>query len=190
MLQLAPRPCQHGTLQFNKQSPKSKRFLRVRMSTLRPNGTWPDVDYTTGCDAQAASWPAQEHWSRISLYSFVLYNKFVSLNMSVDTFSAAWHGGLKNALQFANSSALRANISLAMNFWFENDFTDPSCLDFGGESACPCGTPGLWDTNWYSNVQISAFPLLHVLADGQCDGVVYVDHSYSWLCRQVVPSVE
>ncbi|KAF7791830.1 hypothetical protein EIP86_002854 [Pleurotus ostreatoroseus] len=106
------------------------------LSTLGPNGQWPDseVDYTTGCDAEKANWPAQEHWKRIV------------------TFTAAWHGGFKGASQFANDSTLRSAISLAMGFWFANDFTDPSCIDSGGDAACPCGTPGFWNTNWFSNV--------------------------------------
>lgn len=29
------------------------------LSTLDPNGQWPDVDYTTGCPAQRANWPAE-----------------------------------------------------------------------------------------------------------------------------------
>jgi len=66
--------------------------------------------------------------------------------------SAAWHGGLKGAEQYANSPALASAISSAMNFWFSRDFTLPECLDQGGTSACPCGTPGFWNTNWFSNV--------------------------------------
>ncbi|KAI0043192.1 polysaccharide lyase family 8 protein [Auriscalpium vulgare] len=97
-------------------------------------GQWPDVDYTTGCPAQTGSWPAQQHWSRIT------------------TFSAAWHGGLKNAAQWVQNTQLRAAIALAMGFWFDNDFTDPGCLDSGGTDVCPCGTPGLWNTNWFSNI--------------------------------------
>ncbi|KAF8973957.1 polysaccharide lyase family 8 protein [Flammula alnicola] len=106
------------------------------LSTLGSDGKWPDseINYTTGCDAQAASWPAQSHWSRIN------------------TFAAAWHGGLKNAAQFAGNATLRASTSSAMNFWFSNDFTVPACLDSGGTAACPCSTPGLWNTNWDSNV--------------------------------------
>ncbi|OJT12944.1 Chondroitinase-AC [Trametes pubescens] len=104
------------------------------LSTLESNGQWPDVDYTAGCDAPTANWKAQTHWSRIL------------------TFSSAWHGGLKNAAQFVQSSQVRSAISSAMGFWFSNDFANPSCLDSGGEAACPCGTPGLWNTNWFSNV--------------------------------------
>ena len=66
--------------------------------------------------------------------------------------SAAWHGGLRGAKQYANSSALASAISSAMNFWFSRDFTPPGCLDQGGTSVCPCGTPGFWNTNWFSNV--------------------------------------
>jgi len=29
------------------------------------SGKWPDVDYTTGCDARRANWPAQIHWTRL-----------------------------------------------------------------------------------------------------------------------------
>ncbi|KAI0322716.1 polysaccharide lyase family 8 protein [Amylostereum chailletii] len=106
------------------------------LASLGADGKWPDseVDYTTGCDAQTASWPAQEHWRRIQ------------------TFSAAWHGGLDGAGQWFQSNELRSAISSAMQFWFENDFTDAACLDSGGEASCPCGTPGLWNTNWFPNV--------------------------------------
>ncbi|KAI0778155.1 polysaccharide lyase family 8 protein [Trametes elegans] len=104
------------------------------LSTLQSTGTWPDVDYTAGCDAPKANWKAQTHWQRIL------------------TLSSAWHGGLKNADQFVQNSSVRAAISSAMGFWFSNDFTIPACLDSGGEDACPCGTPGLWNQNWFSNV--------------------------------------
>jgi len=69
--------------------------------------------------------------------------------------SAAWHGGLKGAEQYANDPALASAISSAMNFWFSRDFTLLGCLDQGGTNACPCGTPGFWNTNWFSNVSFS-----------------------------------
>ncbi|OCH96194.1 polysaccharide lyase family 8 protein [Obba rivulosa] len=103
-------------------------------SSLEANGQWPDVDYTAGCDAPTANWAAENHWSRIL------------------TLAAGWHGGFAGASQFVQSTTLRSAISLAMGFWFSNDFTDPSCIDSGGDAACPCGTPGLWNTNWFSNV--------------------------------------
>jgi hypothetical protein len=38
-----------------------------RLSSLGSDGKWPDseVDYTTGCAARRANWPAQDHWLRI-----------------------------------------------------------------------------------------------------------------------------
>ena len=71
--------------------------------------------------------------------------------------SAAWHGGLKGAEQYAGNPDLAGAISSAMDFWFSRDFTVPGCLDQGGTSTCPCGTPGLWNTNWFSNVSYSEF---------------------------------
>ncbi|KAG1783909.1 polysaccharide lyase family 8 protein [Suillus placidus] len=106
------------------------------IAELGANGQWPssEVDYTTGCDAQRSNWPAQAHWQRIS------------------TMAAAWHGGLSGGQQYVNDSQTLAAISLAMDYWFANDFTNPACLDYGGTPTCPCGTPGFWNTNWFSNV--------------------------------------
>ncbi|KAG6906113.1 hypothetical protein DXG01_015861 [Tephrocybe rancida] len=106
------------------------------LSTLDSNGKWPDsqINYATGCNAQEASWPAQSHWSRIN------------------TFAAAWHGGFKNAAQWAGDAQLRTAISNAMNFWFSQDFPIPACIDSGGTAACPCSTPGFWNTNWSGNI--------------------------------------
>lgn len=64
----------------------------------------------------------------------------------------AWNGGLAGAEQYARDATIRSSITRAMGYWFANDFTVPACLDSGGTAACPCGTPGLWNTNWYSNI--------------------------------------
>ncbi|CAK5268181.1 unnamed protein product [Mycena citricolor] len=105
------------------------------LSTLNASGQWADVDYTTGCPAQRANWPAEIHWNRIS------------------TMAGAWHGGVPGAAaSLAGSAALRAGVRSAMDFWFANDFTVPACLDSGGGTACPCGTPGFWNTNWFPNI--------------------------------------
>jgi len=66
--------------------------------------------------------------------------------------AGAWHGGLAGAEQYASDPELRAAITLAMDFWFTNDFTNPACLDSGGTATCPCGTPGFWNTNWFPNI--------------------------------------
>ena len=87
------------------------------------------------------------------------------------TLAAAFHGGFKNADQWNNNATLGSAISLAMDYWFSNDLTNIHCLDAGGTDACrkiiitsnismisekmlfiACGTPGFWNTNWFSNV--------------------------------------
>lgn len=68
------------------------------------------------------------------------------------TMSAAWHGGVPGGEQWVNDSSLATAISSAMDYWFANDFTVAACLDQGGTDECPCGTPGLWNGNWFSNV--------------------------------------
>ncbi|KAJ6552997.1 chondroitin AC/alginate lyase [Mycena capillaripes] len=109
-------------------------FISSWLSTLNLSGQWPDVDYTTGCPAQRANWPAENHWVRIS------------------TMAGAYHGGLAGAEQYVKDPSLRASISLAMGYWFANDFKVPACLDSGGTATCPCGTPGFWNTNWFPNI--------------------------------------
>ncbi|CAA7266471.1 unnamed protein product [Cyclocybe aegerita] len=119
----------------------SPNSIPAWLSSLDSRGKWPDneVDYTTGCEARRANWPAQEHWQRI-------------LRMA-----GAWHGGVLGGDQFVKDPNLRAAISRAMDYWFGRDFANnPSCLDSGGTTACPCDNPdnSLWNTNWYSNVSI------------------------------------
>ncbi|KAI1790344.1 polysaccharide lyase family 8 protein [Ganoderma leucocontextum] len=106
------------------------------LSTLGDDGKWPDseIDYTTGCTARRANWPAEGHWQRLVVMA------------------AAWHGGLANDSNYVNDSSLLNAISSGLDYWFINDFTDPDCLDQGGLAACPCGTPGFWNTNWFSNI--------------------------------------
>ncbi|EMD42021.1 polysaccharide lyase family 8 protein [Gelatoporia subvermispora B] len=103
------------------------------VSTLT-DGRWPDseVDYTAGCNARRANWPAQDHWRRLLAMASVWYNE-------TDGHSA-------------RRDDLRDSIFQGMEYWFSNDFTNPHCLDQGGTSLCPCTEPGLWNTNWYSNI--------------------------------------
>ena len=68
--------------------------------------------------------------------------------------AAAWHGGVPDASNYVNDSSLLSAIASAMDYWFINDFTDAACLDQGSLAACPCGTPGFWNTNWFSNVSL------------------------------------
>ncbi|GAB1520800.1 hypothetical protein RhiTH_003888 [Rhizoctonia solani] len=108
------------------------------MSKIREDGTWADVDYTTGCDARRANWPASVHWTRILAMAGAYY-------------------GTPGVTEYAKSPELWGVISRAMDYWFANDFGtigNGACMDGGGlvDDLCPCGTPGLWNTNWYSNV--------------------------------------
>ncbi|KLO20285.1 hypothetical protein SCHPADRAFT_842659, partial [Schizopora paradoxa] len=123
-------------LPFIIASVNSPSELLSWFSTLGSNGQWPasEIDYTTGCNAQRANWPAEVHWTRIA------------------TMSAAFHGGLAGADQWVGDTELLNAIRSAMDFWFGNDFTNNACLDQGGLPACPCGTPGFWNTNWFSNI--------------------------------------
>ncbi|CAE6389457.1 unnamed protein product [Rhizoctonia solani] len=109
------------------------------LNTLGDDGKWSEVDYKTGCEAQRANWPAGNHWNRILVLA------------------AAYHGGVNGTEQYINSPQVRDALSRSMGYWFANDFgtvANGECLDRGGQPAekCPCGTPGLWNTNWYSNV--------------------------------------
>ncbi|PFH54509.1 polysaccharide lyase family 8 protein [Amanita thiersii Skay4041] len=108
------------------------------LSTLGPDGKWPDsdVDYTTGCEARRANWPAQEHWQRLLVMA------------------GAWHGGLKGAEQYTKDNTIRQSITIGMAYWFSRDIANLACLDSGGTDSCPCANPdnSLWNTNWFSNI--------------------------------------
>lgn len=45
----------------------SNTFLSS-LDTASADGTWPDVDYTAGCPARRANWPAQVHWLHIRMF--------------------------------------------------------------------------------------------------------------------------
>lgn len=119
------------------------------------------MDYTAGCDAPTANWKAEEHWSRIrkqvSVLSISAAANHLLVCPHVVTLASAFHGGLEGADQFVKSNQVRSAISSAMGFWFSNDFSNIACLDQGGEAACACGTSGLWNRNWFSNVRLFAF---------------------------------
>ncbi|KAG7099076.1 hypothetical protein E1B28_000951 [Marasmius oreades] len=106
------------------------------LSLLGEDGKFSDVNYATGCAAQRANWPAQDHWTRL-----------VSM-------ASAWHGGLPNTDEYVRNATLASIISISMNWWFNRDFQNPACLTEGGTSSCPCDSNDqtLWNTNWFSNV--------------------------------------
>ena len=67
--------------------------------------------------------------------------------------SAVWHD--EEYRVNGTNTPLTATISAAMKFWFDRDYTNDNCLDRGGRSECGCDTPGIWNTNWFSNVNNS-----------------------------------
>jgi hypothetical protein len=76
---------------------------------------------------------------------------------STETLAAAWHGGLDDAPEeMVQNATVHDAISLAMNWWFDRDFTNPSCLYDGGTTACPCDAneQHMYNTNWFSNVRL------------------------------------
>ncbi|CAE6479342.1 unnamed protein product [Rhizoctonia solani] len=120
----------------------SKDEINNYIANIQPDGRWSEIDYSAGCDARRASWPAGAHWSRI-------------LKMAV-----AYKGGITD---YEGNPELLSALRLAMGHWFANDYStigDGSCMDrdFLSSNNCPCGTPGLWGPNWFSNViQVPTF---------------------------------
>ncbi|CAO3646882.1 unnamed protein product [Cunninghamella blakesleeana] len=49
---------------------------------------------------------------------------------------------------------LLEKVMKGLDFWFDNDYTNEDCTMSGGKSYknCPCGTPGLWNMKWDSQV--------------------------------------
>ncbi|KIO20137.1 polysaccharide lyase family 8 protein [Tulasnella calospora MUT 4182] len=102
---------------------------------------WPDVNYTAGCDAQKANWPAQNHWK----YSLPLAAAYADvLPQSVNLTG-------NPPYDFAGNQTVADVLNRAMNWWYQNDFTNNDCIDWVANGTCTCGTPGMWNTNWYSN---------------------------------------
>ncbi|WVQ80630.1 hypothetical protein IAT38_002735 [Cryptococcus sp. DSM 104549] len=122
------------------------------------DGVWEDVIYTAGCDAQRANWPIQEHWIRTI------------------TLAAAWSGLNPSSPQnWTGDERLLAGARAGMDWWFENDYTSDDCIGLGGKdnATCPCGTPGLWNTNWFGQVilipQLASTACLLVSPSGLSD---------------------
>ncbi|CAE6488497.1 unnamed protein product, partial [Rhizoctonia solani] len=68
--------------------------------------------------------------------------------------SAAYRG---RTAGYRDNPDLLSAIRLGMEYWFANDYStlgDGSCMDrdYVEAGSCPCGTPGLWNENWFSNV--------------------------------------
>ncbi|KAJ7875466.1 polysaccharide lyase family 8 protein [Mycena leptocephala] len=65
--------------------------------------------------------------------------------------ASAWHGGFKNAANWTGDPTLRASISAAMASGLTT--TSPTCVHrLGWVSRVSLWHPGLWNTNWFSNI--------------------------------------
>ncbi|KAG8921081.1 hypothetical protein FRC01_000423 [Tulasnella sp. 417] len=117
-------------------------LLENLLDTAAADGTWPDVDYTSGCPARRANWPAQVHWLHIIPLAAAYTG---ALPKPEDTSALQW----KN---YVGNKEIKQVLDKAMNWWFDRDYEVGACVDQGGTAKCPCGTEGLWNTNWYSNV--------------------------------------
>jgi hypothetical protein len=96
------------------------------LASQKSDGSWPDVDYTTGCGAQRANWPAQEHLARTLAL-------------------AAMASGLgTTATPSTTTSAVGSAASSALDWWFAADFgSNIDCLAQGGKPCVPfCGPRG------------------------------------------------
>ncbi|KAG8851222.1 hypothetical protein FRB96_009425 [Tulasnella sp. 330] len=114
------------------------------LAVLSPNGTYSTVDYTTGCTARTANWPAEIHWINTVSLASAYVNAYAHNASLMD----------KAPNDFIKNATVKADLDLAMNWWFANDFTELDCLDEGGVAGfnCPCGTPGMWNKNWFDSV--------------------------------------
>ncbi|CAE6462377.1 unnamed protein product [Rhizoctonia solani] len=144
------------------------------LSTIQENGTWADVDYTTGCTARRANWPASVHWARILAMSGAYY-------------------GSPQAQGYAKSPELRLAIARAMEFWFANDFStigNGACLDGGGLEGdlCPCGTAGLWNTNWFRPAGSACLLLRDELSPTELgnSNITKLDHAFDRIHKELV----
>ncbi|KAI8334254.1 chondroitin AC/alginate lyase [Chlamydoabsidia padenii] len=106
----------------------SQHYIPDWKLSLNESGVWPDVDYTSGCSARKAYWPARKHLERL------------------ESMASVWYS------QKEDDDDLLSKILLGLNYWFKHDFNEKSCVMLPGTGQCPCGTPGLWNLTWYSQV--------------------------------------
>ncbi|POR31381.1 Chondroitinase-AC [Tolypocladium paradoxum] len=87
------------------------------LSSQKGDGTWSDVNYLSGCPAQRANWPIQQHWNRLV------------------TLAAAWSGANPSIPKnWTHSHELLAAISKGLDYWFDNDYTPADCMGDGGRA--------------------------------------------------------
>jgi hypothetical protein len=171
----------------------------TRVTSLDDDGRWSDneINYTSGCAAQRANWPAQAHWRRIGkdVCGIVAVNSqpYEDDHVILDAMAAEWykitHSDSSTHKHELDPSQLLSATLKAADWWFKNDFSDAKCLDGGGGKDCPCGTPGLWNTNWYSNVSLSYTGLMASFYTARMI-LFLLGYPYSPTCRECVFATE
>ncbi|KAG9018585.1 hypothetical protein FRB90_011307 [Tulasnella sp. 427] len=133
-------PLTVSSLSSNGADPTLSKWI----NTISPTGQWPDLSYTTGCPATRANWPAEVHWSRVLTLAAAYTDVLPHTSRLTET----------DPYNFVSNGTVAGVLDAAMEYWFDNDFTVDDCLLKGGLSSgkCICGTPGLWNSNWYHNV--------------------------------------
>ncbi|ORY32527.1 polysaccharide lyase family 8 protein [Naematelia encephala] len=138
-------------------TPQAIASISSWLGSQSSNGTWADVNYLSGCTArmshelfqvprsrsidppviERANWPIQEHWDRLIVFA----SAWSGLNPDIPS---NWTG----------SSDLLQGVKNGLDWWLDNDYTSDDCIDLGGASnaTCPCGTPGLWNPNWFDQI--------------------------------------
>lgn len=98
-------------------------------SSMNSAGYWTAIDYTVGCDARNANWPAITHLQRTV------------------TLASAY------AMNTVGNSSYLQKAKAGLQYWITNDYTELECMTWGGrdDRKCPCGTPGFWNKNWFPN---------------------------------------
>ncbi|KDN44023.1 hypothetical protein RSAG8_05755, partial [Rhizoctonia solani AG-8 WAC10335] len=78
-------------------TPVSSGKITNYIKTLKSDGSWSAIDYSSGCTARRSSWPAGGHWTRL-------------LEMA-----AAYRGG--GLSRYKHNTDLRSAIQKAMGYW-------------------------------------------------------------------------
>ncbi|KAG9018583.1 hypothetical protein FRB90_011305 [Tulasnella sp. 427] len=167
------------TLPSNGGNPSLSKWINA----ITPAGQWPDVNYATGCSAQRANWLADVHW----LHALTLAAAYTDVLPHTSKLTE------KAPTNFVANGTVAGVLDRAMDYWFDNDFTNDDCLLKGGlaSGTCACGTPGLWNPNWYANVILTpryaiqtALLLRKTIRDSQrCAAVSMVERGASTFNR-------
>src|SRR5262245_5299256 len=91
-------------------------------------GSWSDVDYTKGCDSNAANWKAAVHHDRILIMTKAWYIVPYLFSSSPNRLLYLFHMFRYVSTSFMhNNATLLEAIQDALDYWFDNDYYDIDC---------------------------------------------------------------